>query len=339
MKFMISSHQNDEGIHVLRVVVENEDGLFSATSIRFKVSPKDTIIPYIHMDVPEVVNTEDGNLISVVQVNDSESGIKSLKIFVDSATKIVQSFTEPWIGNYSIAVSLPSTDVGNHSIEVEAKDDYGNPARAVFVYKVKGKSSFNVELLTEGELKNGNIITLSATHDSLYPIISATFTVDGKVISQPENQALKAQWKALGGVHSIGVTLKNSKGQLGSDIIVLTVEDNMGPIFKLVNPVLDSTNNTIEVASNTSFLVEISATDTADGMIPDGEANVLIYDSNMNMVPVLILVEKVPTDDYGYSCRFTGVVPGLSSGNYTMQISVSDNSGNESTQFYPLKVK
>jgi len=56
-------------------------------------------------------------------------------------------------------------------------------------------------------------------------------------------------------------------------------------------------------------------------------------------VPILVLVEKVPTDDYGYTCRFSGVVPGLGPGNYTMQISVNDNSGNESTQFYPLIIK
>jgi hypothetical protein len=328
-----------EGTHVLRTVVENEDGLISSTSTRFKVTPKDTVIPYISMNIPDVVNTEDGNLVSVAQISDFESGIKILKIFVDSATKIVQEFNEPWIGNYSIAISLPSTEVGNHSVEIEVKDDYGNPARSVYVYKVVGKSSFNVELLTEGELKVGNIITLKATHDSIYPISSATFTVDGVIISQPENQAFMAQWKAIGGVHSIGVTLKNSKGQVGSDIIVLSVEDDMGPKFALINPTIDATNNHIEVASNTSFLVEVVATDTADGMVPDGEANVLIYDENMNMVPVLILVEKVPLDDYGYTCKFSGVVPGLDSGNYTMQISVSDNSRNESTQFYPLIVK
>jgi len=328
-----------EGTHVLRAVVENEDGLFSSTSTRFKVAPKDTIVPYISANIPDVVNTEDGNVVSIVQVSDFESGIKSLKIFVDSSTKVVQEFKDPWTGNYSIAVSLPSTDVGNHSIEVEAKDDYGNPARSVYVYKVKGKSSFDVNLLTEGELKTGNIVTFTATHDSIYPIVSATFTVDGQPISQPENQALKAQWKAIGGVHSVGVVLKNSKGQFGSDITVLNVEDNMGPTFELVNPTVDPTSGTIEIASNTSFLVEINATDKADGMIPDGEANVLIYDSDMNMVPILVLVEKVPTDDYGYTCRFSGVVPGLGPGNYTMQISVNDNSGNESTQFYPLIIK
>ncbi len=339
--FIIPVDENlDEGYHILRVTVQNEGGLDTTTSTVFKVMRRDGVLPYINVECPDVVFDGDRNSKCTVEVRDMESGIKKIKVLVDSTTVMDETFEDPWKGTYSFTIDLPSTPIGNHSIEVSAWDDYGNPRKESRVYTVKSVSSFNVNLVITGDLVSGEYITITASHDSLSDIIASTFTVDCAMdycLPIEKRGMLQGVWKAIGGTHSIGVILKDSSGKIGSAVETIHVEDDVGPVFEVIEP----SNNAgrITISSNTSFFIEMVATDTGDGMIPNGEANALIIRGGLDIVDIITL-SRESVDVMGKVCRFTGVGKPIDAvGEYELRITVKDNSNNESVKSFILEVR
>ncbi len=305
-----------DGDHTVVVTATDEHGNVGSAEYQFTVS-LDLEAPVITTVSPTgVVEMPDTTL--AVAFSD-ESAVTSVTFAVDGGDAMDAAIADD---NTSATLAVTGLADGDHTVVVTATDEHGNVGSAEYQFTV----SLDLEPPVITTVSPTGVVempdtTLAVAFSDESAVTSVTFAVDGgdamdAAIADDNTSATLAVTGLADGDHTVVVTATDEHGNVGSAEYQFTVSlDLEAPVITTVSPtgVVEMPDTTLAAAFSDASAVT-SATFAVDG----GDA-----------------VDAAIADD---NTSATLAVTGLSDGDHTVVVTVTDEHGNVGSAEYQFTV-